>query len=108
MWLPVAMPCHDHRSKSHQPHTELYAKNMLDCNVGRTNTSCHLGVRTVERIKYAVGAACRRPFAASQTRGGRAAAPTHDFVGQALDPYFFASALAILGLTQIDCAIREL
>jgi len=51
------------------------------------------GVRKVERIKYAVGAACRRPFAASQTRGGCAGAPTHDFVWQALDPYCFASAL---------------
>ncbi len=49
-------------------------------------------LRTVERIKYPVGAACRRPFAASQTRGGGAAAPTHDFVWQALDPYSFASA----------------
>ncbi len=49
-------------------------------------------LRTAERIKYPVGAACSRPFAASQTRGGCAAAPTHDFVWQALDPYFFASA----------------
>jgi len=49
-------------------------------------------LRTVERIKYPVGAACRRPFAASQTRGGGAAAPTHDFVGQALDTLFFESA----------------
>ncbi len=52
-------------------------------------------IRPFQRIKYAVGAACRRPFAASQTRGGRAAAPTHDFVGQALDTYFFESALGL-------------
>jgi len=52
--------------------------------------------RPLQRNKYAVGAACRRPFAASQTRGGCAAAPTHDFVGQALDTYFFESALVFL------------
>jgi len=51
------------------------------------------GVRPLQRIKYPVGAACSRPFAASQTRGDCAAAPTHDFVGQALDPYCFESAL---------------
>ncbi len=45
-------------------------------------------LRPYQRIKYPVGAACSRPFAASQTRGGGAAAPTHDFVWQALDPYF--------------------
>gem|GEM_PF-2195527 len=50
-------------------------------------------VRPFQRNKYAVGAACSRPFTASQTRGGCAAAPTHDFVWQALDTYFFESAL---------------
>jgi len=36
-----------------------------------------------QKIKYPVGAACSRPFAASQTRGGCEAAPTNDFVWQA-------------------------
>jgi len=46
------------------------------CDVTRVNLSKIIHVilgqalRTVERNKYAVGAACRRPFAASQTRGG--------------------------------------
>jgi len=58
------------------------------CDVTRVNLSKIIHVilgqalRTVERNKYAVGAACSRPFAASQTRGGCAAAPTHDFVWQ--------------------------